>query len=148
MAGQGRGGGGDELTAEGRDNGAIKKYVRAFETSVTVREQSSPSPLTSATLTAYNEAVFHESDAAHLNKRPGSIWGWARVHATPIPFVPPDPSSILRDLREQLEQIRLLIHAYPSEPSYLAVAEYVEAAIAKLEGALRQERPLLAVNNG
>lgn len=91
--------------------------------------------MTSATLTAYNEAVFHESDAAHLNKRPGSIWGWARVHAAPIPFIPPDPSSILRDLREQLEQIRLLIHAYPSEATYPTAAEHVEAAIATLEGA-------------
>jgi len=98
--------------------------------------------LTATLLTAYNEAVLHESDAAHLNKRPGSIWGWARVHAAPLPFVPPDPGSILRELREQLEQIRLLTHTYPGEPSYPAAAEDIEAAIAKLEGTPLPERPL------
>jgi len=50
-----------------------------------------------------------------------------------MPLTPPDPHNIAVILRDQLEQIRLLIEIYPRESAYPTAAEYVEAAILKLD---------------
>jgi len=58
-----------------------------------------------------------------------------------MPITPPDPGTVARILRDQLEQIRILIEMYPREPAYPAAAEYVEAAITKLEGVSSSTTP-------
>jgi hypothetical protein len=50
-----------------------------------------------------------------------------------MPETPPDPGRVLNDLRLQLQQLRALIAAYPSERAYVVASEHVAAAVGALE---------------